>query len=219
MVATYEFTLTSKSALLMHHDNIKGADRLSEWRKSPANKNISTPGDDRSPAWTWTTYLYTSEGRVVIPSEAIMGALKGAGKQVTLKGMKTFKSLTQSGILLSDESFPLLVDGGEVPTKPIVDMESSNEFEKHEKLAEKLGFSLFVNRAKIGTSKHIRVRPRFDKWALKGMLQTTDPAITEAVLEELFKIAGDQVGIGDWRPSSGSPGPYGRFSADVARVA
>ena len=219
MLATYEFTLTGKSPLLMHHDDIKGADRLKAWRSNHANKSISTPGDDRSPAWTWTTYLYTSRGEIVVPSEAIMGALRSAGAQVSLKGKQTFKAATQYGILTSAESFPILIGGETVATKPIEAMQLSNDFDEHEKTAESLGFVLFVNRAKIGQAKHVRVRPRFDEWAVKGMVQITEPAITEPILRELFAIAGDRAGIGDWRPSSKTPGPYGRFDADVKRVA
>ena len=51
------FELVGEMPLLMHWDNIEGGDTLKEWRQDPKNKNQSVPGDDRSPSWTWQTYL------------------------------------------------------------------------------------------------------------------------------------------------------------------
>jgi hypothetical protein len=45
-------------------------------------------------------------------------------------------------------------------------------------------------------------------------------AITRDVLGQLFEIAGDFAGLGDWRPSAPSkPGPYGMFSSEVKPLA
>lgn len=52
------FELTGTTPLLMHADDVDAADALIEWRQKPDNKNISKPGDDRSPPWAWQTYLY-----------------------------------------------------------------------------------------------------------------------------------------------------------------
>ena len=81
-----------------------------------------------------------------------------------------------------------------------------------------MGFSLFVKRARIGQSKHIRVRPRFDNWAAQGELLVTDEQITENILRDILEMAGKYKGLGDWRPSSKTPGFYGTFNAEVKRV-
>ena len=81
----------------------------------------------------------------------------------------------------------------------------------------KLGFRLFAKRAKIGTSKHIRVRPRFDQWAVSGDIETIAPELTLEVVRQLFNLAG-RVGLCDWRPGCKTPGPFGMFSATVEQV-
>jgi hypothetical protein len=222
MDVLYEFTLTGKSPLLMHRDNIEGASLIKAWQKDEKNKALSVAGDDRSPAWTWQTYLYSAENVVTVNSEAVMVALRSAGAQKALpngKNGKTFKDATQYGIIPESEQFPLLVGGKTVPMKPITALWNDNDFAKHEKLARSLGFELFAKRAKIGQSKHIRVRPRFDEWSAVGRLMVTEDAITEAIFTDLLRIAGDRAGIGDWRPSSKTPGPYGRFGVKVERIA
>lgn len=222
MIGTYEFTFTGKSSLLMHFDNIDGIAEIEAWRKDPVNKAVSVRGDDRSPAWTWIAYAYIDNGNLVIPSDNVMRALCSAGAQKEIPGGKhgkTFKDATQYGIVPTDETFSFLVGGEKVPTQEISNLWEDNDFSKHEKLAEKLGFKLFKKRAKIGQSKHIRVRPMFTEWAIKGSFVVTEQAITEEVLGDLLRIAGDRVGLCDWRPSSKTPGPYGRFDAMLERVA
>jgi hypothetical protein len=206
----------------MHFDNIEGASLIKAWQTDPKNKAVSVKGDDRSPAWTWTTYAYKSGGKLVLPCDNIMTALRSAGTQKEIPGGKhgkTFKDATQYGLLPTETAFDLLIGGKPVPTKKIDELWGDNDFAKHEKFAESLGFKLFAKRAKIGQAKHIRVRPMFDDWSVKGSLIVTEQAITEAVLGDLLFIAGDRAGVGDWRPSSKTPGPFGRFSVTLKRVA
>lgn len=221
MDALYEFTLTGKSPLLMHNDNIEGQALIQAWQMDERNKALQVKGDDRSPAWTWHIYLYRAANQVVVNSDAIMVSLRDAGKQVTLKGAKTFKDATQYGVIPESESFPLLIDGKPVGTKAIDELWGDNDFQKHEKLARGLGFELFVKRAKLPgkTAKHVRVRPRFHEWSVVGRLMVTEEAITENVFTRLLTLAGDRCGLGDWRPSSKTPGPYGRYGVRVERIA
>jgi len=74
-----------------------------------------------------------------------------------------------------------------------------------------------AKRAKVGQSKHVRVRPVFDDWLLHGRLSVEGSIITLDVLREIFEVLGRR-GLGDWRPSAGAPGPYGRASAEVMPV-
>ena len=41
---TYHVVLTGKSPLLMHWDNIEGADALRAWRETPEHKKLSVAG-------------------------------------------------------------------------------------------------------------------------------------------------------------------------------
>jgi hypothetical protein len=258
--------------MLMHADDVEAADRLMAWRKDPSNNELSTPGDDRSPPWTWRTYLYAGEidghQQVVVPSANVMAALRYAGSQMTLKGNKTFKKLSQSGIAILEEFCSLKVGLGLQNEAPAIDADYCkatklfcSEKESYDDVAKRhakelgvsvgdphpgyglrtisaadidaipammkyrdqveqcrrLGFNLYAKRAPVGKSKHVRCRPRFAIWEVTGTLRVTQEAIDDRILETMLTIAGEQSGLGDWRPSSPmSPGPYGQFSVKLA---
>ena len=92
-------------------------------------------------------------------------------------------------------------------------------FADHVVAVAKLGFSLFVKRAAVGASKHVRVRPRFDTWSTTGIITTVLDGLDEAVLQELWDIVGPYIGLCDWRPGSKkSPGPFGRCKAVIQEL-
>lgn len=213
----FEFTLKGVSGLLVHADNVLAADDLIRWRKDPGNKSISVPGDDRSPGWTWMTYLYSDATHLCMLADAIMVSLRFAGAKMIMKRQETFKAATQSGILIDQEYLPILTPKGPVKAADIAKLKTM-PFDEQSAAVERMGFRLDVRRAVVGTSKHVRVRPRFDAWQLKGTLGVDEPAITPEVLAQLFEIAGARSGIGDWRPSAKKSGPFGRFTTDLKRV-
>jgi hypothetical protein len=205
----------------MHYDNIAWADELKRWRQDPANKKFSVSGDDRSPAFSWLGSMYSDGERLVVPADNLMRALMEGGASVPVPGGKngkTFKAQTQSGMLVQEESWPLTVDGSAIPVAPLLALKSEPDFEKHTAAAVANRFTLFVKRAKIGTSKHVRVRPRFDRWAASGTIGVWDEQITEKVLRDILAYAGSYKGLGDWRPSSKTPGPFGRFDSTVEEI-
>jgi len=220
----YQITITGTQPLLLHHDDIEWADRMDAWKSNPDNKKNSVPGDDRTPPFRWIGCLYHDKENVIIPTENIMRSLmEGAAMVMVPKGRngKTFKAQSQSGILPDGIGWTLLVrNGKKVPIAPILELidQPNKLFHAHTKEAEKMGFDLFSKRAKIGTSKHIRVRPRFLNWSATGTLTVIDPQITEEVLTNIFDCAGSYKGLGDWRPSSKTPGTWGTFSADVKAI-
>jgi hypothetical protein len=210
----YRFELNGTMPILMHMDDVMAADVLNEWRKSPSNKSISTPGDDRSPAWSWMTYLYHDSVHVAVPWELVMACLRGAGSKVPAK-RGSFKSMTQSGLLVRSDYCEFTVNDKQIA---LADVEAFKDAKFSEHVAEcrKLGFDLLIKRAKIGTSKHVRVRPIFRAWKIRGTIGVSEAAITRDVLEQLFEIAGRLIGLGDWRPSAPqSPGPYGMFQTVI----
>ncbi len=213
----YSFELKGISALLVHADNVMASDDLTAWRKDPAHKSISVAGDDRSPPWTWMTYCYSDGASLCMLADAVMVALRFAGAKMIMKKQETYKAATQSGILIDEEFLPILIG-----TKPVkcTDIAKLKNLSFAEQLAgvEKLGFKLDVRRAVVGSSKHVRVRPRFDAWTLKGTLEVSEPAITTPVLQQLFDIAGARAGIGDWRPSARASGSRGRFTAKLTEA-
>lgn len=218
----YQVTITGKTPILFHHDDVEWADRMEDWKNNPANKKGSKAGDDRSPAWRWIGSLYHDGRRICLPSDNIMRAIMEGGAMVPVPGGKngkTFKSQTQSGITSPDAHWPILLDdGATIAIDAVHALMAEDSFPAHKAACQELGFSLFVKRAKVGTSKHIRVRPRIDAWRAVGQLVVFDQQISEAVLRDILAYAGQYKGLGDWRPGGKTPGPYGMFTAEVKRI-
>lgn len=210
------FELVGKMPLLMHADDVEMADTLKAWRQDPANKNLSVPGDDRSPGWTWHTYVYSDGEHIAMPAENVMVALRQAGAQMILKKQKTFKEITQSGLLIATEFCEFTNGGKQIPLDKI-DKMRDDPFAVQAEAVKKAGYRLFVKRARVGTSKHVRVRPRFDDWKVSGTISILKNEITFEILEQLFNLAGS-VGLCDWRPGCKTPGPYGMFTANISKV-
>jgi hypothetical protein len=213
------FELKGEMPLLMHWDNIDGSDLMKEWRQDPGNKNLSVAGDDRSPGWTWHTYCYTDGVNVTMPMDNIMAALLYGGSQIILKKQKTFKELSQSGIIPTAEHFEFRY-GPDDKLLPIAALDKMKDdvFKVQAEKCKKLGFRLFVKRARVGQSKHVRVRPRFDQWSVRGQVEVTVQEITLDILTQIFDYAG-RGGLCDWRPSTkGRPGPYGMFQSKLSKA-
>lgn len=216
---TYTIELTGKTPLLMHHDNIEWSDFMEEWKADPANKKNSRPGDDRTPAWRWLGCVYHDGNVLAIPQGNIMRAIMEGGAMVPVPGGKngkTFKSQTQSGMMSAEPFWPLYVGGKTIAWRDVEALKDENKFTSHKKAASSLGFDLLVKRAKIGASKHVRVRPQFATgWKARGTLAVWDEQIDERVLSDIIEYAGQYKGLCDWRPGGRTPGPYGTFEATV----
>lgn len=214
---TYNVVITGKTPLLMHHDNIEWADFMDEWKNE--NKKTSKAGDDRTPAWRWIGCTY-HDGKVLgVPSANIMRCLMEGGAQVPVPGGKmgkTFKAQTQSGMMCVESLWPLAVRGQTIAWGLVEQLREVPKFHAQKKAVQDLGFDLLVKRAKIGTSKHIRVRPQFDTWELRGSIVVWDEQIDDKALTQIFSYAGRYKGLGDWRPGAKTPGPYGTFEASIS---
>lgn len=220
---TYEVALIGKTPLLMHYDNIEWADFMEAWKSNPENKKGSKAGDDRSPAWRWIGSCYHDGDHLCIPQANIMRALMEGGAMVPVPGGKmgkTFKSQTQSGMMSALPYWEFYVNGERINWADIEALKDVRDFSEHRRRVQKLGFDLSVKRAKIGTSKHIRVRPIFAApgWRALGKLAVWDEQITTTALAQIIEYAGQYKGLGDWRPGGKTPGPYGTFEADIEQA-
>jgi len=117
--------------------------------------------------------------------------------------------------MCAEPFWSLLVRGKPVSLASLMALEKEPDFDKHQSAAAGAGFMLFLKRAKIGTSKHIRVRPRFDEWSASGTLNVWDDQLKEEVVRDIFAYSGQYKGLGDWRPGGKTPGPYGMFDAEI----
>lgn len=216
---TYNVTLTGKTPLLMHQDNIEWADFMDDWKSDPANKKNSKAGDDRTPSWRWLGCVYHDGKTVGIPSANIMRCLMEGGAMVPVPGGKmgkTFKAQTQSGMMSAEPLWTLHINGGRMLSwDQIAALKDAPKFADQKKAAEELGFSLLVKRAKIGQQKHIRVRPQFTEWQARGSLAVWDDQIDDKAIAQILEYAGQYKGLCDWRPGSRTPGPYGTFEATI----
>lgn len=217
---TFEVTLTGKTPLLMHHDNIDWADFMEEWKSDPANRKSSKAGDDRSPAWRWLGYVYHDGKKLAIPQSNIMKSLMEGGAMVPVPGGrmgKTFKSQTQSGMMSVEPFWTLLIGGKEISWSDVEALKEIGKFADQKISARELGFDLLVKRAAVGSSKHVRVRPQFAAgWQAIGSIVVWDEQITDSALRDIFEYAGQYKGLCDWRPGAPKkPGPYGTFEASI----
>lgn len=216
----YQIILEGETPLLMHRDNIQFSERVRAWQQE--NRSLSVAGDDRTPAWSWIGSLYDDGEYVGLNADNMMTMLREGGAKVpTGSKNETYKRQTQSGIVLEEICPPLLVNGKRLEMAPISALLDEDDFASHVEAVQEMGFDLLVKRAKVGTSKHIRVRPMFGKWAVITSLMVVDPkesGITQEVLQKILNKAGSLCGLGDWRPSSRTPGQFGRFSATVEPI-
>jgi hypothetical protein len=217
----FEVLLTGVNDLLMHADDIGWRDGMVAWQADPENKRNSKAGDDRTPAWRWLGCAYNDGKHVGIPADNLMTTLREGGAKVPVPGKKnlTYKKQSQSGLLVNEILWPIVTSVGLIDWHEVWALREEDDFEAHVSKAEALGFELFVKAAKVGMSKHVRVRPRFRNWSASGTITVMDETITPQVLQMILDHAGKYCGIGDWRPSSPkSPGPWGTFVASVKEI-
>lgn len=215
----FSYKITGVSPLLVHADDVEKSDLLTKWRKDGKNKSVSTRGDDRSPAWTWQTYLYTDGISLVVPTDNLSACIREAATMMTLSGMKSFKEASQCGLIFHDDFLPIIGTLDRAIRVEEIDSLQDQSFAEQCESVKQLGFSLFVKRAKVGSAKHVRVRPRFDQWSLSGVVEITAKEIQEEHLSEMFELGGFYKGLCDWRPGSPKrPGRFGRFKTELKRI-
>ena len=211
-MARFKVSIEGRTPLLMHYNNLEARDAV-----QARGRQGGKAGDDRTPADTWKASVYVDEKNVVVPAECLLAALMWAGKKISIGKMQTLKAASQS-ILFDDFFVPLLIDGETIARADIEAIDG--KFPDHCKAARDLGFSLFVKPATVNGKSHVRVRPRFDRWALVTGFETDDDDLLGGSnrIESLFDGAGKS-GLGDWRPSAPKkPGMYGMFRAQVTRL-
>lgn len=63
--------------------------------------------------------------------------------------------------------------------------------------------------ARVGQVRVMRTRPIFRNWAAPVRVALNTDLVNEAQVLKWLRVAGDQVGLGDWRPK------FGRFTVEV----
>ena len=224
-IPAFDVVITGEMPLLMHHDSIEGREEVQGWIRDPANKKKSVKGDDRTPPWTWRTYLYTDGKHVTMLSDNVRRVMsQGATDVLVGKGQKTWKEESVSRTQFPSEHLKFEYtdnpDDGWRQASMVQIMTVANMplFSDQCAAAKKLGFVLDCRPVRVGTTKHIRVRPKFAFWRISFVLRALDERITRNVVQQWFDVAGKK-GLCDNRPSSPkTPGYFGTFRTVVEEV-
>ena len=97
----------------------------------------------------------------------------------------------------------------------VVSTEFKWDAERYGKTEKEIGLKAqFTCAVKQGQVRILRTRPLFKQpWSVKAVLECAEELVDEAQLQHWLDIAGQRVGIGDWRPEKS--GICGRFTAKI----
>ena len=195
MSSIIEFTITGIAPLLMHSDRFSNpiAPETIEHKKltSKRSKSLEDHRDIARSEWMGGLY-YDSDIGVYLPTASIRRSLiEGARLH------KLGKHISRSVIFLEHKGFPLIYKGPSDPAK----------------LYETPKF-VDTRSVKVGTSKLMRNRPRFDEWSCSGQFSFNEAMLSLDELKMAYDAAGHFCGIGDYRPSK--DGMFGTYDVELS---
>lgn len=168
----------------------------SRMHDTPKNDRESG-GDYEERTWRERAH-FTEDGKIFIPPMVFKNCLDEAGKYLGMKikgkGKSTYTKHFESGVMVLEGA--LLVDKkGQQYTKDTCN-----------------GNPLFMNAdGKRGSSTRVkRTYPIFHEWKAEVTFHVLDDTITKDVFMEHLKVAGQFIGIGQFRPKC--RGYFGRFT-------
>jgi hypothetical protein len=178
------YHLTSSAPILLH--NGQTADPLSKWSKALkqiSSKRAKTDADYEELAHIeFLAGLYMAADGPVLPPKMISSMLVAAAKKVK-EGQ-----VAKSGAFCLD---PVRLE--------YIGPRTADELWADENFR-------FAAIVRIGTNRISRTRPIFNVWSADVTLHIEDTLVNIARVDEWMRIAGTQIGLGDWRPQ------YGRFT-------
>lgn len=182
------YRLTSSAPLLMH--NGQTADPLNKWAKAlkqVTSKRIKTDADHEEVARIeFFASLYMGQDGPVLPPNMIDALIVNAAKK------------SKEGPSAKSGCFCLNVNRLDYDGPRTVETLWADE---------RFHFSAIV-RAGTSGGRVSRMRPIFREWTADVRLNVEDGTVNLARVDEWMRIAGTQIGVGDWRPQ------YGRFTVE-----
>jgi len=179
------YRLTSSAPFLMH--NGQTADPTNKWAKmlkQVSSKRLKTDADYEEMARIeFLAGLYMSKDGPVLPPNMIDAMLVAAAKK-SKEGQ-----LAKSGCFCLNVAC-LEYDGPRTTEELWAD--------------ENFRYSAIV---RVGTARVARMRPIFREWSANVRLHVEPTLVNVTRVDEWMRVAGTQIGVGDWRPQ------YGRFTA------
>lgn len=152
-------------------------------------------GKKGTPKEQATPKVYTdSTGAPVLPGPNIFSAIVQAGtfiKSGKSKVTTTKSSIVPAGLALMELECPISPRDWEVDSRAVVIPSTGGRVIAH--------------------------RPRFDTWKTSFSLVVDTTVFSDTVVRELIDLAGQRIGLGDFRPAR--KGPFGRFKVTSWKVA
>ena len=183
---TLNFTIVGVSPLLMHNGQL--ADPSNKWAraiKEISRKRSKTDADyEEMSRLEWFGGLYLVDGKPCIPGQCFEACLIGKGSAARKERMG--KEAAAALWVLDD--FPLIYEGSKDP---------------HE-MWESGSFKLIAG-VIIKGSRIMRTRAMFKEWSAEIAVSFNPELLDEPVVKNWIEVAGEQVGLMDWRPK------FGRF--------
>lgn len=179
-----QYRISSAVPLIMH--NGQTSDPLNQFAKAlkkVSGKRNKTDADFEEMARIeWYASLYLHQGRPCLPGENWERVLLDAGRKLKL-GKQVQAGCFCPGAYVLDYDGPTSID----------------ELWEDENFRFTVGVR--VNQARI-----MRTRARFNTWACTVEMRYDPQMLDLAQLHQIMTIAGESIGIGDWRPK------FGRFT-------
>lgn len=155
--------------------------------KELTSKRNKTDADLREIAKVeWIGSLYIKDGKIAIPSYVMQANL--------IKGCKSLKKGKSAGAgLIVENDATLIFPDQSLPIESI--------YEKEE-------YQFYMSVVMRGI-RIMRMRPIFPEWGAEFDISFYDDLFKQSELDQVLRVAGDMIGLGDWRPEK--YGKYGRY--------
>jgi len=180
------YKLTSSAPLLMH--NGQTADPTNKWAKAlkqVSSKRVKTDADYEEMARIeFLASLYMDANGPILPPNMIDAMIVNAAKK-SKEGQVAKSGCFCLNVARLDYDGPRITD----------ELVADDNFR-------------FVAIVRVGMARVARTRPVFREWSANVRLHIEPTLVNVARVDEWMRVAGTQIGIGDWRPQ------YGRFTAE-----
>lgn len=182
---------------------IKGTMNLLFNKPVPPITEASTKKKDKDYTQEWRKKVsYDEKGLVIIPAMNIEACIRDAGKKFIKSGKTTISRDLCQNVICREITNPIFFDGKTFTEEDIADRAW-----------------VFTMNVKQGKDMVWRTRAMIPMgWECSFILDIMDDSITAKKLEEVLVLAGHEMGLGDWRPSSPKPGRFGTFEVVKFKV-
>jgi hypothetical protein len=181
---TITYQIAGVAPILLHNVRLADptCDVVKQIKKITSKKTKTEADHEELSRLEWYGSLYLDEHEnIIIPSENLESMLVAASKANKLS------KLFQSGVFIEQDA---ILDYGKRLTPD-----------------ELWNSRKYINKSSVKVQKNrvLRTRPMFPVWQLEFTVTYSPEVVTKAQLDDALDIAGNLVGLGDWRPK------FGRF--------